>query len=40
MPVRRFRVAPTPQSGRDTVVVMIWLVALVAIAVVFAIGMR
>lgn len=29
-----------PQRGGDTVVVLIWFVALIIIAVVFAIGMR
>ena len=36
----RFRAAPAPQSGPDNVVLLIWLVALIAIAVVFVMGMR
>jgi hypothetical protein len=32
--------AGAPQRGSDTVVVLIWLVALIIIAVVFAMGMR
>jgi hypothetical protein len=36
----RFRVEPAPQRDYDIAIVMIWLVAIVAIATVFAMGMR
>ena len=36
----RSRIAPAPQRNSDSVVVLIWLVALLAIVVVFAMGMR